>query len=326
MFGLLGPNGAGKTTLIKILLGIVRPSSGQANIFGLPHHRQSMRQMIGYLPEHFQVARHHTGVSALYFLGRLSRMSEAAIRKRIPEVIELVGLRGREKELVRTYSKGMKQRLGLAQALLHNPKLIFLDEPTDGLDPLGRHHVRLCIEALKAEGKTIFLNSHILQEVELICDQFAIMSKGCLKASGTLHELLSHATVGITNTHVVVEATKEKVESLIQQVQDTLPIRHEADDPSGRTVLNPNMLGNQENLQELNAANVDEAAEQLSKPLRHWRLVLDSVRQADIDCLVDKIRSHALSIIELAVHRPKLEQIFMQLVQSDEPVQSPGPK
>ena len=189
VFGLLGPNGAGKTTLIKSLLGVIRPSAGHASLFGRPAGSSAARQRVGYLPESLRIDPHHTARTALRFYGRLSRMSESEIRPRIDELLELVGLRDRDRESVRRFSKGMCQRLGLAQALMHDPDLLILDEPTDGLDPVGRNDVRKIIERLRDSGKTIFLNSHILQEVELVCTRVAIMSAGRLRGIGTVDEL-----------------------------------------------------------------------------------------------------------------------------------------
>ena len=169
VFGLLGPNGAGKTTLIKILLGVVKPTRGSASLFGEAVGSADVRSRVGYLPESLSIDSHHTARSALRYYGRLSRMSANDIARRSDELLELVGLRNRDRESVRRFSKGMRQRLGLAQALLHDPDLLVLDEPTDGLDPVGRSEVRRVIERLRDAGKTIFLNSHILQEVELVC-------------------------------------------------------------------------------------------------------------------------------------------------------------
>ena len=149
VFGLLGPNGAGKTTLIKILLGVVKPTAGKATLFTQAAGSSRARMRVGYLPESLRVDRHHTARSALRYYGRLSRMSSAQIARRSDELLELVGLRGRDRESVRQFSKGMYQRLGLAQALLHDPDLLVLDEPTDGLDPVGRSEVRRVIEQLR---------------------------------------------------------------------------------------------------------------------------------------------------------------------------------
>ena len=189
VFGLLGPNGAGKTTLVKILLGIARSSAGTARLLGHAAGDRRGRRRVGYLPEHLRLARHQTARTALELYGNLSGLSNSEVRAKREGLLELVGLDGRDKESVRRFSKGMQQRLGIAQALLHDPDVLFLDEPTDGLDPVGRSKVRLLLQKLRDEGKTVFLNSHLLQEVELICDRVAILDHGELKFVGTIDDL-----------------------------------------------------------------------------------------------------------------------------------------
>jgi ABC-2 type transport system ATP-binding protein len=189
IFGLLGQNGAGKTTLIKILLGITRPTHGAATLLGQPVGAVRVRRGVGYLPEDHRFPDYHTGASLLDFYGALLEMPRADRRRRIPEMLETVGLKGRMHYKIRTYSKGMKQRLGIAQALLHDPAVIFLDEPTDGVDPVGRRHIRDLLQSLKGEGKTVFINSHLLGEVELICDRVAILQRGSLIREGDIATL-----------------------------------------------------------------------------------------------------------------------------------------
>jgi len=189
IFGLLGQNGAGKTTLIKILLGITRLTDGSADLLDRPAGTASVRRRVGYLPEDHRFPDYHTGVSLLNFYGTLLDVPSRVRRQRIPPILEQVGLKNRMHSKIRTYSKGMKQRLGIAQALMHDPEVIFLDEPTDGVDPLGRREIRDLLEALKAEGKTIFINSHLLGEVELICDQVAILQRGELIRQGDMATL-----------------------------------------------------------------------------------------------------------------------------------------
>ncbi len=189
IFGLLGQNGAGKTTLIKILLGILSPTEGGAELLGEPVGRVGVRRRVGYLPEDHRFPEYHTGRSLLSFYGSLLEMPAALKRQRIPEVLEMVGLKGRMDYKIRTYSKGMKQRLGIAQALMHNPDVIFLDEPTDGVDPVGRREIRHMLQNMKERGVTIFLNSHLLGEVELVCDRVAILDQGNRIRYGTIREL-----------------------------------------------------------------------------------------------------------------------------------------
>jgi len=189
IFGLLGPNGAGKTTIIKMLLGIVRKTKGHAHLLGKPVGHRVSRQQVGYLPESHRMPLHHTGNSALAYYGKLSGMSASEVDKRAPEMLEMVGLKDWGGTGIKKYSKGMMQRLGLAQAMLHDPEVIILDEPTDGVDPIGRKEIRTVLAELKSRGKTIFLNSHLLQEIELICDRVVILQQGTVVREGNVEEL-----------------------------------------------------------------------------------------------------------------------------------------
>jgi ABC-2 type transport system ATP-binding protein len=193
VFGFLGPNGAGKTTTIKILTGLVAATAGQAHIFGKGVGDRQARAQVGYLPEHFRFHDWLTGAGLLDFHGRLSDLSAAERRARIPEVLRLVGLAGRGDEKVRGYSKGMQQRLGLAQAILHRPSLVLLDEPSSALDPVGRREVRDLIRQLRSEGVTVFLNSHLLGEVEMVCDRVAIVDRGRVVREGSLADVVGGA-------------------------------------------------------------------------------------------------------------------------------------
>lgn len=189
IYGLLGQNGAGKTTLIKVLLGITRLTEGRASLLGEPAGTPAVRRRVGYLPEDHRFPDYHTGYSLLDFYGSLLGVPRSTRRGRIPEMLEVVGIKGRMHSKIRTYSKGMKQRLGIAQAMLHDPEIIFLDEPTDGVDPVGRREIRALMQQLKQQGKTLFLNSHLLSEVELICDRVVILQRGEIVTEGTIAEL-----------------------------------------------------------------------------------------------------------------------------------------
>jgi len=190
VFGFLGPNGAGKTTTVKILLGLVRPTAGHARIFGLPANDPEARRLVGYLPENFRFQDWLTGKELLELHADLSDVPWAHRARRVAEVLRLVGLEDRATERIRNYSKGMLQRIGLAQAMIHSPSLVLLDEPTSALDPLGRREVRDLINTLSAQGTTVFLNSHMLSEVELVCDRVAIIDHGRVIHSGRLDDLV----------------------------------------------------------------------------------------------------------------------------------------
>jgi ABC-2 type transport system ATP-binding protein len=285
VFGLLGPNGAGKTTLIKMLLGVVKPTSGNATLFGQTVGSADARSRVGYLPESLRVDHHHSARTALRYYGRMSRMTSSEIGSRSDELLKLVGLQGRDRESVRRFSKGMYQRLGLAQALLHDPDLLVLDEPTDGLDPVGRNEVRKVIDRLRDSGKTIFLNSHILQEVELVCTRVAILAKGEIKAIGGINEL-SHRD----EQHLIVEVARE-------------PSDASGDAGVGTTPDWQALFGDQNNL------TIDSIA-----VAGNHRLTVPVVDQHQINWVVDKLRSSNHSISRLEVRRESLEETFMRLV------------
>lgn len=190
IFGFLGPNGAGKSTLVKTLVGLLFSTGGKALILGSPLGDYRIRSKIGFLPENFHYHEWLTGAEILRFHSSLYHLKPAIQSRRIPEVLKLVGLEGEADRRIGRYSKGMQQRLGIATALLAQPQLVFLDEPTSALDPIGRREIREILLGLKAQGTTVFLNSHLLSEVEMVCDQVAFIKKGRIVASGSLQELL----------------------------------------------------------------------------------------------------------------------------------------
>jgi ABC-2 type transport system ATP-binding protein len=188
IFGFLGPNGAGKSTSIKMLLGLVRPTGGDAFVLGAPASNVEIRRQVGFLPEDFRFYDWLTAAELIRLHGRLCGMESDKLRRRVPEVLELVGLSASIDRRVRGFSKGMLQRLGLAQALVHEPQIIFLDEPTSGLDPMGRRLVRDILRAQRERGATVFLNSHLLSEIEITCDRVVFIKDGEVVASQDLHE------------------------------------------------------------------------------------------------------------------------------------------
>jgi len=194
-YGLLGPNGAGKTTAVKVLLGLVRPTSGAAMVLGAPLGDRETRQRIGYLPELFRYPDWLTAREVLGVHARLIAMPQARRHRATDTLLERVGLATRARDRVGTFSKGMQQRLGLAVALLGEPDLLVLDEPTSALDPVGRSDVRAIVESERARGATVVINSHLLTEVERVCDEIGIMDGGNAVAAGTITELLGVATI-----------------------------------------------------------------------------------------------------------------------------------
>jgi len=191
IFGFLGPNGAGKTTAVKLLLGLGRPTSGVASVLGAPAGDKSARRRIGYLPELFGYQGWLSAYEVLQLHCELARLPRADWDNEVKNALVTVGLAPRAHDRVRTFSKGMQQRLGLGVALLGRPELVFLDEPTSALDPVGRRDVRDMIRGLKTQGVTVFLNSHLLSEVEQVCDRVAVIEHGSILALGTMKELLT---------------------------------------------------------------------------------------------------------------------------------------
>ena len=198
VFGFLGPNGAGKSTVVKMLVGLVRPTSGEARLLGRPLGDLEAKRRLGFLPEQFRFHEWLRADELLDFHGRLCGLPPPERRRRIAETLEFVGLAARASDRLRTFSKGMLQRVGIAQALIGDPSLVILDEPTSALDPIGRRDVRDLIRRLKGMGKTVFLNSHLLSEIEMVCDRVAIIDRGRIVRQGALAELLAERELDLT--------------------------------------------------------------------------------------------------------------------------------
>lgn len=282
IFGLLGPNGAGKTTFLKILLGVIRKSGGDAAMLGHPAGSLAGRNLVGYLPERLRIPQHMTGYTALEVFGNLSNVPNSTIRQKRDSLIDMVGLTGRAKDKVKKYSKGMQQRLGLAQALLNDPKMLVLDEPTDGLDPQARAEMRAIIRKLKEEGVTIFLNSHILQEVELICDNVAILDQGNMRYCGPVDQIgeFVKSQLGVGTGELQVE---------FQVVGDSKVIADAIGSLGGVLIANPRNHG--------------EQVFTVSLP-----------DQAAIDQTVDQLRRDGVSIAGMNIEQVSLEEAFLRIV------------
>ncbi len=190
IFGLLGPNGAGKSTLIKILMTIIRASSCQGVMLGQPVGHKATLAKVGYLPEHVRFPEYLTGRQVIHYSAGLAGVPTRYAKKKTEELLEFVGMKTWAKKPMKTFSKGMKQRIGLAQALVNDPDIVFLDEPTDGVDPKGRKEMRGALRELASEGRTVFVNSHLLGELEMICDSAAVMTQGEIVLQGSLSELI----------------------------------------------------------------------------------------------------------------------------------------
>jgi ABC-2 type transport system ATP-binding protein len=189
VFGLLGPNGAGKTTTVKILLGLTHATAGEASILGIPVGDPESRRRVGYLPEGHRFPGYLTARQTLAIFGRMSGVEQAVLRRRIPSLLDRVRLSDWADVRVKKFSKGMTQRLGLASALVHEPDVLLLDEPTDGVDPIGRREIRDLLQEEAGKGRAVLLNSHLLSEVELICGRVAVLRKGSVAAEGQIRDL-----------------------------------------------------------------------------------------------------------------------------------------
>ena len=217
VYGLLGPNGSGKSTTLKIILGLVSPSRGRTEIFGRDSRLVESREAVGFLPENPYFYKYLSGEETLRFFGRLCRLGGARLKNRTDELLELVGLTKARKRRLGTYSKGMLQRIGLAQALIHEPKLLVLDEPTAGVDPAGSRQIRDLIVDLKRRGITVLLSSHLLAQAQEICDRVGILADGVLVREGRLEELIA---IENQTELVVANASSglvDEIESLINR-------------------------------------------------------------------------------------------------------------
>lgn len=222
IFGLLGPNGSGKTTTMKLLLGLLFPSSGQALVFGQPATEVTKNERLGYLPEESYLYRFLNAEETLDFYGRLFDIPPAVRRKRVADLIEMVGLSGAKRRQLKEYSKGMTRRIGLAQALINDPELILLDEPTSGLDPIGTREMKDLILDLKAQGKTVVMCSHLLADVQDVCDRIAILHQGELKELGRVDSLLQVQDMTEIRVGGLSEAAQDEIKAVIARHQGRL--------------------------------------------------------------------------------------------------------
>lgn len=289
VFGLLGPNGAGKSTLVKILMTIIRPTNAVGSVLGNRVGDKATLARIGYLPEHHRFPEYLTGAQVLDFYGGLNGVDKATRRRRIPELLELVGMKDWSDQAVKKYSKGMRQRVGIAQALIADPDLVILDEPTDGVDPVGRRDIRELLVHLKQAGKTVFLNSHLLSELEMVCDRVAIMVQGKVAMQGTIDDLT------IKQRWYAIEADDPARAASIVASMPGFDWRGE---------LGPNGFANAEK-----PANASIAAGRMGAQVLLWTEIA-----TDVQGVLDALRRDGLVIKGVHARRPSLEDLFMQAV------------
>ena len=312
IFGLLGPNGAGKTTLIKILLGIVRKSSGSARVLGHAAGDRRGRRAVGYLPESHRIPHHLAGNTALEYYGQLSGMPLSKIRAKREELLDTVGLGKWGRTPVRNYSKGMQQRLGLAQAMLHDPDLLILDEPTDGVDPVGRAEIRDVLFQLKERGKTVFLNSHLLQEIELVCDRVAILHAGLVRHIGPVREL-TEAT-----SNCIVYEVRGPLPEIEAVVDSDVTLEFGEDISTADGQLDDVAAAIPAAAETETESTQSDARAHASSPVA-VTLLQRPHSQADIDAAVDALREPGVSIESMSRERLTLEQAFLQLLKAHDP-------
>ena len=279
VFGLLGPNGAGKSTLIKIMMTVVRPTAAAGTLLGQRVGHKPTLARVGYLPEHHRFPRYLTGRQTLEFFAGLSGVDRATARRRSAELIDTVGMTAWADQKVGNYSKGMMQRVGLAGALVNDPDLVLLDEPTDGVDPVGRRDIRDVLVRLRDAGKTVFINSHLLSELEAVCERVAIMVGGRIARQGTMNEL--------TSDRGRYEVEVEAVADLNAVRAAVAPLLTPAGTLRGGTV----------------AVTVGPAL-----------VRVESTDADDVQDVIDAVRRAGLSVRRVQPIRPSLEELFMEAV------------
>lgn len=311
IFGLLGPNGAGKSTLVKILMTVIRPTRVTGTMLGHQVGHKPTLAKVGYLPEHHRFPEYLTGAQVVDFYAALAGIPRDTRKKRTPELLELVGMKDWGSTKVRGYSKGMRQRVGIAQALASDPDLVVLDEPTDGVDPVGRKEIREMLVRIKEQGKTVFLNSHLLSELEMVCDRVAILVQGKVKSQGTINEL----TIDRQCYEIEVAQAGElpQADTLAQALTSAPGVRLLAGvtEPSANTVRRIGVTGT------LASGDTFEIAS---------GLIRIKTRAAEpVQPLLTALLAHGYTIRAVRPVRPSLEDLFMEAVTDPNTGKALGP-
>jgi ABC-2 type transport system ATP-binding protein len=286
VFGLLGPNGAGKSTLVKILMTVIRATRADGTMLGQRVGHKPTLSRVGYLPEHHRFPEYLTGGQVIDFYGALANVPREARRKRRGELLELVGMSAWGDKAVKGYSKGMRQRIGIAQALVNEPDLVVLDEPTDGVDPVGRRDIRGMVQHLKERGTTVFLNSHLLSELEMVCDRVAILVQGKVSRQGTLDELTAESRR--FEVELGAEASEAGIKAAVMGV--------------------PGLRWHDQSLP------ARPAARELPARLHGTTIYLGVEDAAHVQPVIDALRGAGMVIRAVRPHRASLEDLFMQAV------------
>ncbi len=306
IFGLLGPNGAGKSTLVKIMMTVVRPTRAEGTILGHPIGHKETLVRVGYLPEHFRFPPYLTGRQSLEFFAALAKVDRPTRKRRSAELLDLVDMTKWADTKLGTYSKGMQQRIGLAQALMDDPDLLVLDEPTDGLDPVGRWEIREVLCMLRSQGKTIFLNSHMLSEVERVCDRVAILSAGKVVRQGTIEELTAGSEYFEIQVHGQPDqAMRDAMRAVLPcELAACLSVSESAECSSDAAQS-----------REVGKLPTGESVE-----IEGNRLRISCGDPVRIQPMIDGLRSRGQVILSVQPLRHSLEDLFIQVI-SDSPTQ-----
>ena len=308
IFGLLGPNGAGKSTLVKIMMTVIRPSRAEGTLLGRPIGHKPTLARVGYLPEHHQIPAYLTCRQALDLFAALSKVDHAARKRRVTELLEQVGMASWADARIGTCSKGMQQRIALAQAMVHDPDLIVLDEPTDGLDPVGRRDVRQVLLKLRDQGKTVFLNSHLLGELERVCDRVAILLAGQVIRQGTIDEL----TAG--SEHYEIEVGDDRQPLLADRIRQALPCQVP---PGGRPGETPPPGGQSG---EIPVSDWGRLPSGETVSLEGLTVCVATGNAGPVQAVIDGLRAKGLQILAVRPVRQSLEDYFLQTVTLASPV------
>jgi ABC-2 type transport system ATP-binding protein len=299
VFGLLGPNGAGKSTLVKILMSVIHPSRCDGTMLGRRVGEKGVLARVGYLPEHHRFPEYLTGAQVVDYFGALAGVPRRERRSRGPGLLELVGMKAWGGKRVRQFSKGMRQRIGIAQALINNPDLVLLDEPTDGVDPVGRRDIREVLLRLKSEGKTVFVNSHLLSELEMVCDRVAILVQGSVAAAGTIDELTRD------QQRYEIELDLEAGEAMHRAARAALP--------EAPQIGPPIVEQHHSTLAERSSwSGTLSTGEAFSITARGIRLGTSDAKR--VQPVIDRLRAAGVTIVAVRPMRPSLEDLFMRAV------------
>lgn len=307
IFGLLGPNGAGKTTLVKIIMTVIRPTLAEGTVLGRPVGHKPTLAKVGYLPENHSFQPYFTGQQALEYYAAMAKVDRPTRKRRAAELLRMVGMSGWAKARVGTYSKGMQQRVGLAQALVNDPQLVLLDEPTDGLDPVGRREIRGVLKGLRDQGKTVFLNSHLLGEVERVCDRVAILIEGKVVRQGTVEDLTARGRYYEIELHSG-SAGGVPAEGLREAIRAALPCELHESKPKAATAAHgivaavpvPTQTGT------LPSGETVELDGNLVR--------IHTDQPAGVQAVIDALRRRDLTIHSVQLIRQSLEDYFIETV------------